>query len=55
MLVGEHLSNLAMGFWLFFAGLGIRKSDVLDPRLGTMAVILSPILFTLAAEHMGYA
>ncbi len=55
MLVGEHLSNIAMGFWLFFAGLGIRRSDVLDRRLGTMAVVLSPILFILAAEQMGYA
>ncbi len=55
MLVDEHLSNLAMGFWLFFVGLGIRKSGVLDRRLGTMAVVLSPILFILAVEHMGYA
>ncbi len=55
MLIGEHLSNISMGFWLLFAGLGIRKSGVLDPRLGTMAVGLSPILFILAAEQMGYA
>ncbi|MCE7997786.1 MAG: DUF4386 family protein [Rhodobiaceae bacterium] len=55
MVVGEHLSNIAMGFWLFFAGLGIRKSGVLDRRLGTMAVALSPILFILAAEQLGYA
>ncbi len=55
MLVGEHLSNIAWGFWLFFAGLGIRRSGVLDRRLGTMAVVLSPLLFVLAAEQMGYA
>jgi len=55
MLVGEHLSNIAMGFWLFFTGLAIRKSGVLDPRLGTMAIIVSPLLFVLAAEQLGYA
>lgn len=55
MLIGEHLSNIAMGFWLFFTGLAIRKSAVLDRRLGTMAIVVSPILFVLAAEQMGYA
>ncbi len=55
MLVGEHLSNISMGFWLFFTGLAVRKSGVLDARLGTMAVLVSPLLFVLAAEQMGYA
>jgi Domain of unknown function (DUF4386) len=55
MLVGEHLSNIAMGFWLFFTGLAIRKSGVLDARLGTMAIVVSPLLFVLAAEQLGYA
>lgn len=54
MLVGEHLSYIAMGIWLLFAGLGIRRSDILDARLGTLAIISSPVLFLLAAEQLGY-
>lgn len=55
LLVGEHLSYIAMGFWLLLAGLGIRRSGVLDARLGLLAIVSSPVLFLLAAEQLGYA
>lgn len=54
MLVGEHLANIAWGFWLFFTGLAVRRSGVIDPRIGTAAMVLSPLLLLLAAEQLGY-
>ncbi len=55
MLVGEHLANIAMGFWLLFVGLGMRRSGVLDARLGLLVILSSPLLFLLASEQMGFA
>lgn len=53
MLVGEHLSNIAWGFWLFFTGVAIRRGDVFDKRIGTVAMALSLLFGLLAAEQLG--
>jgi len=54
LLVGEHLSYIAMGLWLLLAGLGIRRSGVLDAHLGLLVIVSSPVWFLLAAEQLGY-
>lgn len=54
MLVGEHLSNIASGFWLFFTGVAIRQGGVFDKRIGAVAIILSPLFWVLAAEQLGF-
>ncbi|MBX3487807.1 DUF4386 family protein [Parvibaculum sp.] len=54
MLVGEHLSNICWGFWLFFTGLTVRRSGVLDARIGRAMMALSPLMFILAAEQLGF-
>lgn len=53
MLVGEHLSNIAWGFWLFFAGMSIRRTALLDRRVGAAMIALSPLMWILAAEQLG--
>ncbi len=53
MLVGEHLSNIVWGFWLLFAGLSIRRTGVLDRRVGAAMIVLSPLMWVLAAEQLG--
>lgn len=54
MLVGEHLSNICWGFWLFFTGLSVRRSDIVDERIGRAMTALSPLMFVLAAEQLGF-
>jgi hypothetical protein len=54
MLVGEHLSNICWGFWLFFTGLSVRRSGIVDERIGRAMVALSPLMFVLAAEQLGF-
>jgi hypothetical protein len=53
MLVGEHLSNIAWGFWLFFTGVAIRAGGVFDRRVGAAMMWLSPLFGVLAAEQLG--
>jgi hypothetical protein len=53
MLVGEHLSNIAWGFWLLFAGISIRRTALLDQRVGAAMILLSPLMWVLAAEQLG--
>lgn len=53
MLVGEHLANIAWGFWLFFSGYAIRKGGQFDRRIGTVMMVLSPLFGLLAAEQLG--
>jgi len=55
MLVGEHLSNIAWGLWLAFTGLAILRARRLDRRLGGAMVILSPLMWLLASEQLGFA
>jgi Domain of unknown function (DUF4386) len=55
LLVGEHMTYIATGLWFFFVGLGIRRSGVLDARLGLLAIVASLPMFLLAAEQLGYA
>lgn len=55
MLVGEHLSNIAWGFWLSFTGLAILKSNLFDRRLGFAMLLLGPVLWVLASEQLGYS
>ena len=54
MLVGEHLSNIAWGFWLFFTGVAVRQGGMFDRRVGTAMMLLSPLFGLLAAEQMGF-
>jgi hypothetical protein len=54
MLVGEHLSNIAWGFWLFFTGVAIRRGGAFDARIGGAAMALSPLFGVLAAEQLGF-
>lgn len=54
MLVGEHLSNICWGFWLFFAGISVRRSGLVDARIGRAMMALSPLMFVLAAEQLGF-
>lgn len=54
MLVGEHLSNIALGIWLLTLGLAARASGLLDRRLATVTALLSPIAWVLAAEQLGF-
>tara|TARA_R110000868_G_scaffold27716_2_gene104846 strand:- start:1065 stop:1886 length:822 start_codon:yes stop_codon:yes gene_type:complete len=54
MLVGEHLSNIAWGFWLFFTGVAARQGGMFDRRVGTAMMMLSPLFALLAAEQMGF-
>lgn len=55
MLVGEHLSNIAWGLWLAFTGLAILQGRGFDRRLGAAMVILSPLMWLLASEQLGFA
>jgi len=54
MLVGEHLSNICWGFWLFFTGLSVRRTGLLDDRIGRAMMALSPLMWLLAAEQLGF-
>lgn len=54
MLVGEHLANIAWGFWMFFTGIAIRQGGLLDRRIGTVMVVLSPLFAVLASEQLGF-
>lgn len=54
MLIGEHLSNICWGFWLFFAGISVRRSGIVDARIGRAMMALSPLMFVLAAEQIGF-
>tara|TARA_R110002074_G_scaffold315972_1_gene486396 strand:- start:2198 stop:3037 length:840 start_codon:yes stop_codon:yes gene_type:complete len=53
MLVGEHLSNIAWGFWLFFTGVAVRQGGLFDRRVGGAMMWLSPLFGLLAAEQLG--
>lgn len=54
MLIGEHLGNICWGFWLFFTGMAIRRSGAVDRRIGSAAMLLSPLFGLLAAEQLGF-
>ena len=54
MLVGEHLSNIAWGFWLFFTGVAVRQGGLFDRRVGGAMMWLSPLFGLLAAEQLGF-
>lgn len=54
MLIGEHLSNICWGFWLFFTGLAVRRGGLLDERIGRAMMVLSPLMWVLAAEQLGF-
>jgi hypothetical protein len=54
MLVGEHLANIAWGLWMFFTGVAIRQGGLLDRRIGTAMMGLSPLFGVLAAEQLGF-
>src|SRR5690606_14537856 len=38
----------------FFTGMAIRQTGLVDRRIGTAMVVLSPLMWILAAEQLGF-